>query len=117
GQSEQISRVQQPLQSHFRRLAFQIPGIVYIRYIIDFTGVWFAVGRFFGRDAGYDTEKEPKLSQNERNGRPTVSSNQRPTSGTNSPTSDYGREWKRNRRRRLKEEIAKGIFWLVFVFA
>jgi pentatricopeptide repeat protein len=101
-QNQQSRPVQPSLQSHQRRRAFWIPGIVYVRYIIDFTGIWFAVA------AGHVPDQEL-----DRDGRPTVANN---LINTNCNATDSGRDWKHHRRR-LKERIAERIFWFVCICA
>ena len=107
-QSEQINHDQQPLQIHLRRRAFRIPGIVYVRYMVDFTGIWYVVARLFDGQAGHEPEMD---------GRPTVSSTPHTRSIVKYDKVDSGREWKHRRRRRLQERIAERFFWLLCLCA
>ena len=107
-QSEPINHTQQPLQVHLRRRAFWIPGIVYVRYIVDFTGIWYAVARVFDGQAGL----EPNVD-----GQPIVSSPSHTKSTVVPHQDDQGREWKRRRRRRLKERIAERLLWFLCLCA
>ena len=107
-QTEQMNHTQQPLHSHLRRRAFRIPGIVYVRYIIDFTGIWYAVAQLFDGQAG----REPEIDS-----QPTVSNTPHTTTTGDRHTVNSDREWKHRRRRRVKERIAERIFWLLCLCA
>jgi hypothetical protein len=116
-QNQQLAPIQTPLQSHQRRRAFWIPGIVYVRYIIDFTGIWFAVARLFDKGGGRVPEQGVDPSRKLVNGLPLVPRNSDTRSNTDFDVTDSGREWKYRRRRRLKERIAERIFWFMCICA
>lgn len=112
-QNDQSYPIQPHLQSHQRRRAFWIPGILYVRYIIDITGIWFAVAQFFNKWAGRMPDQELGPSQRQADGVPTVPKNADNTSNLDCDTADSGRDWKYRRRRHLKERIAERICWLL----
>jgi hypothetical protein len=111
-QNEPTNTIQPSLQTHQRRRAWGIPGIFYLRYIIDFTGVWVAVARLTERLVGRMPEQRSGSLHNHADVHPTVSKNPEATSSIDFYAADGGREWKRCGRRLSRERIMERIFWL-----
>lgn len=87
---------------HERRRTFWIPHIVYLTYILDFTGIWITVARLFG--AQNDEKSEAVHRQD-------VNALQRPM--YSSEETHLAREWKRRRFKRLLPR--ERMFWLCLV--
>lgn len=112
-QKQQPAPNQKPLQSHQRRRAFWIPGVFYIRYIIDFTGIWFAVAQFFDKVLG--RVPSPELGSSEKQG-DDLPLGTKTTETTSNITTGSSWEWKHRRRRHLTL-IVERAFWLLCVCA
>jgi Caspase domain len=112
-QNEPTNAIQPSLQTHQRRRAWSIPGIFYLRYIIDFTGVWVAMARLVERLMGRMPEQRSDLPHKHADVHPTVSNNPEATSSTDFNATSCGRESKRHGRRLLGERITERIFWFL----
>jgi hypothetical protein len=97
------------LQSHQRRRAFRIPGVFYVRYILDFSGIWFTMARFFDKILGRMPEPELTSSPTQND---DLTLGKKTTETANPP----GRGWNHRRRRHLKL-VAERVFWLLCIYA
>jgi hypothetical protein len=104
---------QKPLQSHQRRRAFWIPGVFYVRYIVDFTGIWFTMAQFFDKILWHMPEPELSSSQKQRD---DLKLDIKTKESTSNITTASGREWKHRRRRHLMPMVER-VFWLLCVYA
>ena len=108
GVQNEPNAIQPSLQTHQRRRAWGIPGIFYLRYIIDFTGVWIAVARLAERLMPEQRSDPPHKHADVH---PTVSNNPEATSSTDFYATNGGREWKHHGQRLSRERIMERIFW------
>ena len=114
-QEEGTSSTQQHSHRHRRRRAFSIPGVVYFRYIIDFTGIWYAVARLVDRLIGHPVEDGSSHLQGQADCRPAVPSNIEALSKTGIHATDSGREWKRHRRRGANQRMIERSVWVICI--
>ena len=108
----QRSPSQPKVATHQRRRAFQVPGILYITYILDFTGIWIAVSRFFYGPAQPTPEQRSKATLKYDDGPQANSSNAQLRPEVVAHESNSFWEWKYHRQSPL---ILERIFWLVLL--
>jgi hypothetical protein len=109
--NEPTNAIQPSLHTHQRQRAWGIPGIIYLRYIIDFTGVWVAVARLVDKLVGRMPEQRPDPPHKHGDVHPPVPNNPEAISSTDFQATDGGRGWRRHGRRLSGERIVERILW------